>query len=108
MRDRRPILSTGTRADGPTSSGLRISPTFRPGPDFLYLAVVLDAFSRRVVGWAMANHLRTELVLEALDMAIYRRKPKVVITPIKARSTRRSRSGCVPRSRHPTFNGFGR
>src|SRR6195952_1528957 len=34
---------------------------------FLYLAVVLDAFSRRIVGWAMANHLRSGLVLDALD-----------------------------------------
>jgi putative transposase len=46
---------------------------------FLFLAVVLDVFSRRVVGWAMATHLRTELVLDALDMAIYRRKPHGVI-----------------------------
>jgi putative transposase len=46
---------------------------------FLYLAVVLDACSRRVVGWAMANHLRTELVLDALDMAIFRRRPASVI-----------------------------
>ena len=46
---------------------------------FLFLAVVLDVFSRRVVGWAMATHLRTELVLDALDMAIYRRRPKDVI-----------------------------
>ena len=37
---------------------------------FVYLAVVLDVFSRRVVGWAMANHLPTELVLDALDMAL--------------------------------------
>jgi putative transposase len=37
---------------------------------FVYLAVVLDAFSRRVVGWAMADHLRAELALSALDMAI--------------------------------------
>jgi putative transposase len=42
---------------------------------FLYLAVVLDAWSRRVVGWAMASHLRTELVLAALDMAIAQRRP---------------------------------
>jgi len=34
---------------------------------FLFLAVVLDVWSRRVVGWAMATHLRTELVLEALE-----------------------------------------
>jgi len=46
---------------------------------FLYLAVVLDAFSRRVVGWSMANHLRTELVLEALNMAVWQRRPEAVI-----------------------------
>jgi len=46
---------------------------------FLYLAVVLDAWSRRVVGWAMATHLRTELVLEALDMAVVQRRPPAVI-----------------------------
>ena len=46
---------------------------------FLYLAVVLDAFSRRVVGWAMATHLRTQLVLDALDMALRQRRPQDVI-----------------------------
>jgi putative transposase len=46
---------------------------------FLFVAIVLDVFSRRVVGWAMANHLRTKLVLDALDMAIDRRRPKNVI-----------------------------
>lgn len=46
---------------------------------FLFLAVVLDVYSRRVVGWAMANHLRTELVLDALNMALYRRRPTNVI-----------------------------
>jgi len=42
---------------------------------FLFLAVVVDAWSRRVIGWSMAGHLRTELVLDALDMAIARRAP---------------------------------
>ena len=42
---------------------------------WLYLAVVLDLFSRRVVGWAMADHLGHELALAALDMAIARRRP---------------------------------
>jgi len=42
---------------------------------FLFLAVVVDVFSRRVVGWAMANHLRTELVVAALNMAIEQRRP---------------------------------
>jgi len=46
---------------------------------FLYLAVVLDAWSRRVVGWAMATHLRTELVLDALNMALWQRRPEAVI-----------------------------
>jgi putative transposase len=46
---------------------------------FLYLAVVLDVWSRRIVGWAMENHLRTELVLNALDMAIGHRRPASVI-----------------------------
>jgi len=46
---------------------------------FLYLAVVLDAFSRRIVGWAMETHLRTELVLDALNMALWRRRPSAVI-----------------------------
>jgi transposase InsO family protein len=49
------------------------------GSGFLYLAVVLDVFSRRIVGWAMAGHLRTELVLAALDMAVAQRKPDGVV-----------------------------
>ena len=40
---------------------------------------MLDAFSRRVVGWAMATHLRTQLVLDALDMALQQRRPNDVI-----------------------------
>ena len=46
---------------------------------FMYVAVVLDAWSRRVVGWSMAAHLRTELVLDALNMAIWRRRPQEVV-----------------------------
>jgi transposase InsO family protein len=42
---------------------------------WLYVAVLLDACSRRVVGWAMADHLRTELALDALTMALGRRRP---------------------------------
>jgi putative transposase len=37
--------------------------------------VVLDVYSRRIVGWAMADHLRTELVLAALEMALWNRRP---------------------------------
>jgi putative transposase len=46
---------------------------------FLYLAVVLDVWSRKIVGWAMASHLRTSLVTAALDMAILQRSPVEVI-----------------------------
>jgi putative transposase len=45
----------------------------------LYLAVVLDVWSRRVVGWAMATHLQTRLVIAALDMALRQRRPEAVI-----------------------------
>ena len=55
---------------------------------FLFLAIVLDVWSRRVVGWAMATHLRTELVLDALDMAAARRSPRGVI--------HHSDQGCQP------------
>src|SRR3954454_24154124 len=46
---------------------------------FLYLAVALDAFSRRIVGWAMATSLHTQLVLDALNMALATRRPKDVV-----------------------------
>lgn len=46
---------------------------------FLYLAMVLDVYSRRVVGWSMETHLRTELILAALNMAITQRQPSAVI-----------------------------
>ena len=46
---------------------------------FLYLAVVLDAFSRKIVGWAMETYLRVELVLKALNMALWQRRPTDVI-----------------------------
>jgi hypothetical protein len=47
----------------------------RTDQGWLYVAVVLDCFSRRIVGWSMADHLRTELVLDALEMAISQRQP---------------------------------
>lgn len=48
----------------------------RTGEGWFYLAVVLDCFSRRVVGWAMADHIRAELVVDALQMAIWNRRPQ--------------------------------
>lgn len=46
---------------------------------FLYLAVVLDAFSRRIVGWVMGHDLKAQLVLDALNMALTQRRPVSVI-----------------------------
>jgi len=42
---------------------------------WLFLAVILDLYSRKVVGWAVADHMRTELCLEALEQALVRRQP---------------------------------
>ena len=81
-RDARPapdLIERDFTVDGPNRlwvSDITYIPTWS---GFLYLAVVLDAFSRRVVGWAMANHLRTELVLDALNMALWQREPDAVI-----------------------------
>jgi hypothetical protein len=44
-----------------------------------YLAIMLDVYSRRIVDWAMETHLRTELILAALNMAITQRRPTAVI-----------------------------
>ena len=42
---------------------------------FVYLAAILDAFSRKVIGWAIADHLEASLAIEALDLALAARKP---------------------------------
>jgi putative transposase len=61
---------------------------------WLYLAAIQDAFSRRIVGWSMADHMRSELVVDALQMALHRRRPGpgLCITPTRAASSSRSPS----------------
>jgi putative transposase len=54
---------------------------------FLYLAVVIDVFSRMVVGWSMAGHLRTELIGAAIDMALARRRPRAGLVHHSDRGT---------------------
>jgi len=98
------LVGASHRRGGPTAS--RRDGTKRPAPDlvdrdftaerpnqlwvaditfiptmagFLYLAVVLDVWSRKVIGWATASHLRAELVLDALGMALGQRRPCDVI-----------------------------
>jgi len=66
-------------ADGPDQlwvADITYVPTWT---GFLYLAVVLDVWSRKVVGWAMASHLKSSLVTAALEMALTQRAPKSVI-----------------------------
>jgi putative transposase len=54
--------------------------TYIPTPaGFLYLAVVLDVWSRKIVGWAMSSRLHTQVVLDALEMAVEQRRPDGVI-----------------------------
>ena len=66
-------------AKGPDRLGVEDTTFITTAAGFLYLAVVVDAWSRRGVGWSMANHLRTELVLDALEMAVTQRRPRDVI-----------------------------
>src|SRR5215218_6468412 len=66
------------RAGPPMGSGHHLRPSTE---GFVYLAFILDACSRQVVGWSMATHLRTELVVDALEMALWRRNPDVMSDP---------------------------
>jgi putative transposase len=66
-------------ADGPDKLWVADITYVPTGAGFLYLAVVVDAWSRRVVGWSMQTHLKTDLVLRAFDMALTQRRPKEVI-----------------------------
>jgi putative transposase len=62
-------------ADGPNRVWLADITYIPTREGFLYLAFILDIHSRKVVGWSMAPHMRTELVVDALEMALWRRKP---------------------------------
>jgi putative transposase len=63
------------RPDGPDRLWVQDVAQHRSGEGWVYLAVVIDAWSRRVVGWSIADHMRAELVADAIDMAILRRRP---------------------------------
>ena len=80
MRGRRPLWSKVTWSHPDRIGGWVADRTYIPTwAGFLYLAVVRAAFSRRLVGWAIKTDLRTELVLEALNMALAQRRPDGVI-----------------------------
>ena len=62
-------------ADAPDRLWVTDITQHRTGEGWVYCAAVIDVFSRRCVGWSIADHLRTELIVDALDMARWRRKP---------------------------------
>ena len=73
------LVARKFEADGPNKlwvADITYIPTWA---GFLFLAVVIDVWSRKVVGWSMANHLKTELVLVALETAVAQRQPSGVI-----------------------------
>ena len=81
-REARPapdLVERDFRADRPNELWVADITYVPTASGFLYLAVVLDAWSRKIVGWSMQTHLKTELVLRALDMAIEQRRPARVI-----------------------------
>lgn len=63
------------RADAPDRLWVTDITQHRTGEGWVYAAAVIDVHTRRCVGWSIADHLRTELVVDALDMARWRRKP---------------------------------
>ena len=69
------LVKRGFHATAPDKLWTADITYLRTDEGFLHLAFVLDVYSRKIVGWAMASHLRTELVVDALEMAVWRRKP---------------------------------
>jgi putative transposase len=69
------LVSREFRADAPNRVWAADIKQTMTGEGWLYLAAVQDLFSRRIVGWAMAPHMRSELVVAALEMAVKARRP---------------------------------
>ena len=69
------LVDRAFAADGPDRLWVADITYLRTWEGWLYLAAVQDVFSRRIVGWSMAEHMRTELVLDALQMALEHRRP---------------------------------
>jgi putative transposase len=70
-----PNLTRGLRPTGVDQLWVADITYVRLGEAFVYLAIVLDAFSRKVIGWAIDDHLEARLAVEALDMALLARNP---------------------------------
>ena len=66
---------------------------------WVYLAVIIDLFSRQVVGWSMRPHMKAELVTDALRMAWFRRRPEAGVIVHSDRGSVSGSAGPVPDSR---------
>lgn len=73
------LVDRDFNADGPNKLWVADITYIRTWAGFIYLAIVLDTWSRRVVGWAMSTSLHTQVVLDALDMAVDQRRPDAVV-----------------------------
>ena len=69
----------------------------------MFFAFILDAYSRRVVGWQLAGHMRTTLVLDALRMALHQRGPGADVKLVP-----HSDRGSLPRFKRLSQRGFAR
>lgn len=99
------LVERAFTAEGPNELWVGDITYVRTGEGFLYLAVVVDVFSRRVVGWAMADHLRSELVVAALDMAVDQRDPAVGVDGVIHHSDQGCQYTSQPFARHCTGAG---
>jgi putative transposase len=70
------LVERDFRPDGPNQTWSADITYISTWEGFVYLAHVQDLFSRLIVGWSMADHLRSELVVDALEMALHRRRPE--------------------------------
>ena len=70
------VLDRQFTADAPNQKWVADFTYIPTGEGWLYLAVVLDLYSRMVVGWSMQKHMTTQLVADAMTMAVWRRRPK--------------------------------
>jgi putative transposase len=70
------LLNRDFNVDEPNQAWVTDITYVKTAEGWLFLAIVLDLFSRQVIGWAMSDRINTELVLDALVMACWRRRPK--------------------------------
>ncbi len=73
------LVNRRFKADGPNQLWVADATYVPTWAGTIYLAIVLDVWSHKIVGWAIEDHLRTELMLDALDMALEQRRPRQVI-----------------------------